>query len=52
MEIAMPILVLIIVGMLITGLMMGTLVERLRWNDLIQRGILPRPSGRNASRGI
>lgn len=47
MEIATPVLLLIILGMLITGLMLGTLVERLRWNGLIQRGILPSPSERS-----
>lgn len=52
MEIPMPVLVLIIVGMLITGIILGTLVERLRWNGLIQEGYLPRPTGRNKSRRI
>ena len=52
MEIAMPVLVLIILGVLGVGAMMGTLIERLRWNGLIQRGILPRPAERSRSRTV
>lgn len=52
MEIATPVLVLIILGMLIAGLMLGMFVERLRWNELIQRGILPSPSGQSRSRKV
>lgn len=52
MEIPVPVLVLIIIGMLITGIMLGALVERLRWNDLSQVGILPRASEQNGSRKV
>lgn len=43
MEIPTPILVLMPLGMLITGMLLGALIERFRWNKLIRDGRLPRP---------
>ena len=48
----MPVLALIILGMLSVGAIMATLIERLRWNELVQRGILPRPTGQSHSKKV
>lgn len=34
---------LIVIGCLGAGVTFGILHERLRWNELIEKGILPRP---------
>jgi len=44
MEIPGAVLILLIIAMLTTGIALGTLIERSRWNALIRRGIIPKPS--------
>ena len=44
-------MVLIVIGLLFLGILAGILVERMRWNALIDKGVLPRPATSNRDRG-